>query len=404
MDATVIAGFRECDQALREASLQQSLYDKGEVVMKDVLLTLHGDAHQRRRQLEVRVFRRNFFKYYEQEVFPPTLEQTLAPVLAAGHVDLIQFGYWVTINLTADFAGVDRPEKTVEETEALLKMVKTFSEGATLVHSLRDPDEVSAEVRDALAAFDRCFLQPSIARRRLLLRRLAAGEIAEEDLPRDVLTVLLRNEDALDLPDDIVLREIAFYMQAGSHSTANATVHALHEILTWAGEDTGRWRRLGDPLFVQRCVHESLRLHPASPESWRRATCPVHIAGAGDVDAGQDLVMDLHRANRDPAIFGEDADRFDPDRPLPKGVMPFGLTFGLGVHSCVGRELDGGIPARADSDPATRQYGIVPLLVVRLLREGARLDVNDPPTRDPRTKRPNWGRYPVVFERDAAVA
>jgi cytochrome P450 len=404
MDATVIAGFRECDEALREASLKQSLYDKGEVVMKDVLLTLHGDAHQRRRQLEVRVFRRNFFKYYEQEVFPPTLEQTIAPVLAAGHADLIQFGYWVTINLTADFAGVDRPEKTVEETESLLKMVKTFSEGATLVHSLRDAEEVSAEVRVALVAFDQRFLQPSIVRRRALLDRLAAGEITDDQLPRDVLTVLLRNEDALDLPDDVLLREIAFYMQAGSHSTANATVHGLHEVLTWAGDDAARWRRLEDPLFVQRCVHESLRLHPASPESWRRTTCPVHIAGTGDVAPGQDLVMDLHRANRDPAIFGEDAERFDPDRVLPKGVMPFGLTFGLGVHSCVGRELDGGIPARADTDPKTHQFGIVPLLVVRLLREGARLDPNDPPTRDPKTKRPNWGRYPVVFEKEMAVA
>lgn len=399
MDATVIAGFRDCDQALREATLKQSLYDRGEVVMKDVLLTLHGDAHQRRRQLEVRVFRRNFFKYYEQEVFPPTLEQTLAPVLAAGHADLIQFGYWVTINLTADFAGIDRPERTVEETEALLDMVKTFSEGATMVHSLRDPEEVSAEVREALRAFDRRFLQPSVARRRQLLQRLAAAEIEDDRLPRDVLTTLLRNEDALDLPDDIVLREIAFYMQAGSHSTANATVHALHEILTWAGDDEARRRRLEDPLFVQRCVHESLRLHPASPESWRRATCPVHVAGAGDIEAGQDLVMDLHRANRDPSIFGEDAERFDPDRTLPKGVMPFGLTFGLGVHSCVGRELDGGIPARPDTDPLTHQYGIVPLLVARLLKEGARRDPRDPPTHDPRTRRPNWGRYPVIFAR-----
>ena len=398
-DIRTIDGFRNCDDALRSPSLKQSLYDMGAVVMKDTLLTLHGDAHQERRKLEVRVFRRNFFKYYEQEVFPPTLAETLKPAVAAGHTDLIQFGYRVTINLTADFAGVDRSEKTVEETEALLKMVKSFSEGATLVHSLRDHDEVNAEVRAALDAFDVRFLQPSIARRQGLLRQLAAREIGEDDLPRDVLTVLLRNEDNLDMPDDIVRREIAFYMQAGAHSTANATVHAMHEIFEWAGDDADRWTRLDDPLFVQRCVHESLRLHPASPESWRQATCPMHLKGAGDVTGGTNLVMDLFRANRDPAIFGGDADIFDPDRAVPSGVMPFGLTFGLGLHSCVGRELDGGLVARPGADPATHQYGIVAMLARHLLDAGARPDSDNPPAADHLTKRPNWGRYPVIFRR-----
>jgi len=397
MTPITIAGFRDCDNALRQPSLKQSLYDRGAVVMRDTLLTLHGEQHQERRRLEVRVFRRNFFRYYEHEVFPATLAETLEPAVATGGCDLIQFGYRVTINLTADFAGIDRPEHTVEETETLLKMVKTFSEGATLVHSLRDHAEVTAEVEDALVRFDARFLQPSIARRRELLAAFARGEIAEEALPRDVLTVLLRNEDDLELPAEVILREIAFYMQAGAHSTANATVHAMHEIFTWAGEDAARWQRLENPLFIQRCVHESLRLHPASPESWRRATCPIHVGGAGDVQPDADLVMDLFRANRDPAIFGPDADSFDPDRTVPTGVLPFGLTFGLGLHSCVGRELDGGLVARADTDPATHQYGIVASLCIRLLEHGARPVASDPPSPDPLTRRPNWGRYPVQF-------
>lgn len=397
MNQTTIRGFRDCDDALRQPTLQQSLYDKGEVVMRDTLLTLHGEEHQARRRLEVRVFRRNFFKYYEQEVFPRTLAETMEPALAAGGIDLIQFGYRVTINLTADFAGIDRPERTVEETEALLKMVKSFSEGATLVHSLRDHVEVNAEVRDALERFDVRFLQPSIARRLALIDQLERGEIAEEVLPRDVLTVLLRNEDHLDLPADVILREIAFYMQAGAHSTANATVHSMHEVFEWAGDDPARWARLEDPLIVQRCVHESLRLHPASPDSWRRATCPVHIAGAGEIVGGEELVMDLFRANRDPAIFGANADDFDPDRAIPTGVMPFGLTFGLGLHSCVGRELDGGLVARPGADPGAHQYGIVAMLVRRLLEHGARPDGADPATLDAMTTRPNWGRYPVRF-------
>ncbi|GAB4140229.1 MAG: hypothetical protein Tsb0016_07270 [Sphingomonadales bacterium] len=405
MSLHTLTRYRHCETALRDQALKQSLYDAGAVVMKDVLLTLHGDEHRMRRQAEMRVFRRDFFKYYEHEVFPRTLEETLTPAVAAGRAELISFGYQVTVNLTADFAGIDRPEKSVEETETLLAMVKVFSEGATLVHSTRDKAAVEAEVQAALKDFAVRFQQPSIARREALLKQFAAGALTEEDLPRDVLTMLLRNEDKLDLPEDILLREMAFYMQAGAHSTSNATVHSLHEIFTWAGDDADRWARLeNDPLFVQACVHESLRLHPASPEAWRRPICPAHVGDAKAVDTDDQVVLDLFQANRDREIFGDDADQFKPGRPLPKGVLPYGLTFGIGVHTCLGRELDGGVVAGAVTDPARHQYGIVASLVRRLLDLGARPDPRDPPRRDPKTSRPNWGHYPVVFTKRNSAA
>ena len=196
--------------ALRNEHLAQSLYDEGAVIMADTLLTLHGDAHRQRRLLEFRVFRRSFFRYYETEVFPRALQEVLGPVVAGGSCDLVDFGYRITMNLTADFAGIDRPEKTAAETAALLRLVMTFSEGATLVHSTRDKEEVCREVRAALTELDVRFLQPSIARRQALLAQLERGDISEEELPRDVLTVLLRNEDRLELPPEVLRREIAF--------------------------------------------------------------------------------------------------------------------------------------------------------------------------------------------------
>jgi cytochrome P450 len=373
--------------------MQQALYDAGEVIMKDVLLTLHGDEHKLRRRLEMRVFGRSFFKYYEQDVFPKTLEETLTPMMRTGALDLIEFGYRVTINLTADFAGIDRPERSIEETEALLAMVKTFSEGATLIHSTRDKAVVEAEVREALEAFNTRFVIPSTQRRKALIEATAQNPgTGEADLPRDILTVILKNEDQLDLPAPLILREMGFYMQAGAHSTANATVHSLHEIFGWAGGDAARWKRIEtDPGFVQRCVHESLRLHPASPEALRKH-CPVH----GDFEF---LKLDLFEANRDREIFGEDADTFNPERVRPKGVPAAGLSFGTGTHACLGQELDGGVLGRADMADEDRQYGIVTLLVLRLLELGARPDPDDPPIADDKTSRPNWGRYPVCLTR-----
>ena len=398
MKQSFVTGFEEAGAALRNPDLAQSMYEAGAVVMDKVLLTLHGEEHRARRLLEFRVFRKNFFAYYEREVFPATLRATLQPYLAAGRANLIEFGYRVTMNLTADFAGIDRPAGTVEETESLFRLVKTFSEGATLVHSTRDPAEVEAEVRLALVALQEKFLIPSVARRQAMLAQFARGEIGEDDLPRDVLTVLLRNEDKVDLPPDVLLREMAFYLQAGSHSTSNSMAHAMHEIFTWCAARPEGWQRVRqDRLFVQRCVHESLRLHPASPVAWRRPTCPVTLKSGDQVGSRDRVVIDLAAANRDQRIFGVDADDFKPGRPVPPGQFPFGLTFGTGVHSCLGRELDGGVIPKADVDPAAHQYGLVTLLVAELLQAGAQPDPNDPPAPDQNTQRQNWGRYPVEF-------
>ena len=395
-----ISEFRDAQEVLKSRDLAQALYEKGGVVMDDVLISLHGEEHHRRRVTEFAVFGRGFFRYYEQEVFPPTLERTLAPYLEAGEADLVEFGYRVTMNLTADFAGIDRPAQNTEETERLLKLVKKFSEGATLVHSTRDPEEVRAEVRLALEEFDDAFLTPSRERRMKIVNAFERGDVDESELPRDVMTILLKNREKLNLPDDVFRRELAFYLQAGAHSTANSTTHAMHEILSWCGAHPDARARLEtDSTFLQRCVHESLRLHPASPVAWRRAACPVSTSRRGEIETGDRVIVDLHQANRDRSIFGDDADDFNPHRELPQAVWPFGLTFGYGMHACMGRDLDGGVVPKDGAPPEKRQLGIVAMLVGELLRRGAHSHPDLKPVADTSTERNNWARYPVVFER-----
>lgn len=385
--------------ALKNQGLVQALYEAGGAVMNDALITLHGSAHSERRVVEFSVFSRSFFREYEQQIFPAALGPVLAPSLAAGHADLVELGYRVTMNLTADFAGIDRPLGTAAETDDLLKLVKTFSEGATLVHSTRDHATVNAEVAQAMQRFDEAFLSPSRARREALVA--AAGRGSADDLPRDVMTVLLRNRERLPLADAVFRREIAFFLQAGAHSTGNATTHAMHEIFTWmAATETSAEALLEQPLLLQRCVHESLRLHPASPVAWRRAKEPLQL-GEQQISAGASVVIDLQAANRDRSVFGADAEQFNPQRSLPPGVWPFGLTFGYGVHACLGRDLDGGVVAKPKTDPNDHQYGIVALMVRTLLAHGARPDPEQPPSADTNTLRSNWGRYPVLLNSEA---
>ena len=217
----------------------------------------------------------------------------------------------------------------------------------------------------------------------------------EEELPRDVLTVLLRNQDSIELTDELIEREIAFYLQAGSHSTANSMVHAVNEIFSWTDNPTDL---LKDPLLLQKCVHESMRLHPASPVAWRTPTEPLTVASQ-DVTPDDLLILDLHAANRDPDIFGDDPEKFDPYRSVTYVKTElYGLTFGAGVHMCTGRDLDGGVASRPNTDKNTHQYGIVCMLIKTLLEHKMMPHKSKKPQPDLSTVRNSWGTYPVQFE------
>ena len=147
-------------------------------------------------------------------------------------------------------------------------------------------------------------------------------------------------------------------------------------------------------------MHESFRLHPASPVASRSAICPVKLNCIGDVSAGNKVEFRLAVANRDKQIFGKDADDFNPEREINGSIPPFGLTFGTGVHACLGRELDGGALPRENVDPSRHQYGIVVLFLQRLFSLGARLSPDERPLKATNTERPNWGYYPIVFKKE----
>jgi cytochrome P450 len=384
--------YQELWDGFRQRDLRQGLYTAGGVVMKDTLLDLHGPAHQLRRRVENRLFRRGTFRSWEAELVPQIIREAFDPVLAAGAADLVVLGTRATMNLTARIAGIDRQTGTVEETDALQEFAHKFSEGATLAHTTRDPEIVRGEVREALARFDAMFFEPSYE---LRLALVADPAVDVEDQPKDVLTALIRHQEELGLERDDMLREVAFYLQAGSHSTADAFTHSVDEILRWAAEHPERAGELDDDLFVQRCVHEVLRLHPASPEALREAVVDVTLRDGRVVKQGNFVRMDIRAANTDTSVFGEDAARFDPDRVAPSGVQPWGHTFGAGMHACIGMELDGGtVPKGSDSE---RVLGTVTLMVRELLRHGVTHNPEAPPVKELGSSRDHFSSYPVLL-------
>lgn len=372
-------------EVFRNRSLRQALYDAGDVVMADVLVNLHGDAHRDRRRLENRLYRRETLLKYERELFPDILESTLAPHVERGRAELVSLGHQLMMNLAALTAGVDRPLGTPQETERLYEYLRIFIEGATLAHYTGDRAAKRAEVEAALADFDAEFLTPSIERRRAL---------PADGRPRDVLTVLLDNDDDLHLPHEVVRREIAFYLLAGAHTSATAFTRVLHHMFEWFAEHPDDSARATDLDFVQRCTNETIRLEPSSPIALRRAEEAVVLSSGLEIVAGDEVTIDLLAVNRDPEVWGDDGDAFDPWRTPPDRVPAWGLSLGSGMHHCIGAELAAG--AQLEND---RLWGLVPTSVCRMFELGCRPDPAEDPERDPTTARPYFSRYPVVFNR-----
>ncbi len=393
-----ISDYKTADETLRVNDLRQALYDAGAILMEKVLVNLHGNEHKTRRTVEARILRPNYFRWYEKEVYPKTLQETIGPYLEAGKADLVDLAYRILLNLTADFSGVDRPEKSPQETLCLLGMLRTFGKAATLGQAKGNREEIVREIETALAEFERDFFQPSKQQRLLQIQRFESGAISEEELPRDILTELIRNQESLGMSDEALMKETAFFLLAGAFTSIHTLTHSIHELFQRIENPLENQRVRTDPVYLQRCIHESMRLHPSSPTAMRRPTCPFHTKEGAVLNEEDTLVIDLMSANRDETIFGEDAQAHNPERLLPKGIQPYGLSFGRGMHACIGINLAAGALPKEDTNPESHQYGIITLTARQLLDYGAQPDPDNPGVVDTSTIRNNWASFPILFK------
>jgi cytochrome P450 len=88
-----------------------------------------------------------------------------------------------------------------------------------------------------------------------------------------------------------------------------------------------------NPELVPGVTEEMLRLNPAPYMTFpRMAVAPVSIGGI-TIQPGQLVVAFLMSSNRDPSAFAV------PEEIAPERTDPSHLTFGLGVHRCLGAPL-----------------------------------------------------------------
>lgn len=395
--------YQDVREALRNRSLRQALYDDGHRLMDGVIVNLHGDAHVARRRLENRLFRRDTFAWYERSRIPDTIDTVLAPAVAVGRGELLNLARRTMMTLSVDIAGVDLPP-AVNGSGALddrafdrfCTLMHELAAGSTVAHATGDKQAIIDAGDRALDEFATDFFAPSVERRRRLVERFEVGELGEDALPRDVVTTLLRNQDELELSPDHLLREIAYFPWVGSHSTSGQLVHAMHHVFEWIeAHPDDRSMLTREPEVLQRFVHESTRLHPASPVAMRMPLERVELESGAVLESGEVVALDIEAANRDPSIFGAEPDAFDPYRSILDGADRWGLSFGHGSHACLGKELAGGVAP--DRDVESHLLGAITIMASEMLTAGARPDPERPAVLDANTTRRMWGLYPVLF-------
>jgi cytochrome P450 len=380
-------------------------YEEGNI-RAGIVSIQHGAVHRARRRVENTQFRADVLRLYERELFPKVMDDLLDRLIDSDRVDLFPIGEMLSVVLAARRAGVEYDAASLDDLHALVRLVDAFSQGAAILDA-RDPDAVRSLVRDAYEEFETRFVRPAWRRRARAIARLRRGEISEEQLPHDILTVLLlhRDDPSLELDDERrVVREVATYLQGGTHTSAQTLVNSLDAMFERPDATALLDRVAADTLFAQRVIQETLRLRPTTPKARRRAEADTEVAGVR-VPKDAQVLLDFAAGNRDPDVFGPTANDFDPDRSLPPTVPRWGLSFGGGPHQCPGRAVGAGFPVPGDFQvDDDHVFGLVALELQAVARRGVRPDPERAPERDVRTARfTRWLHYYVRFDRTTAA-
>ena len=168
----------------------------------------------------------------------------------------------------------------------------------------------------------------------------ASGELAEWGIqavmrrraePRDdFLTALGQAEiDGKPLTVEEIGTAMNSILLAGHSTTVGGLGFLFYEVLK---RPEVRQKLIDEPGRIGDVVEETLRLHTPVFGLFRTATKPVKIGGQ-EIPEGASVCMLWAAANRDPAVF-EDPNTFNLDRERSRNKRS--LTFGHGIHACVG--------------------------------------------------------------------
>ena len=147
----------------------------------------------------------------------------------------------------------------------------------------------------------------------------------------DLISVLVHSEiDGERLEEFDLLMFCMTLLVAGNETTRNLLSHGALALATYPDQ---RALLARDPTLIPRAVEEMLRWGSPVSSFMRMATRDTELRGT-PIREGDRLLMLYSAANRDEAVFGDDAEEFRVQRDASRHV-----AFGFGEHFCLGAQL-----------------------------------------------------------------
>lgn len=241
-------------------------------------------------------------------------DQLLDSVIPNGGMELIQdFAYKVPTLVMCDMLGI----RDDEYSDALLKDLTQAIADSFIVFETRPLPPETLALADRQMDFLVEYFTDLLDRRR--------------KNPQDDLATALANarDGNSQLSPEEINTVIIGLFGAGFETTAHMIGNGIYLLHRYKDQ----WERLKrEPGLAVNTVEEVLRYESSIQFTFRAALEDTELAGE-TIRAGERVILLIAAANRDPEMF-QDPDTFDIAR---KDVRP--LTFGGGIHYCVGAQL-----------------------------------------------------------------
>ncbi|MEV8540842.1 cytochrome P450 [Streptomyces sp. NPDC051572] len=271
------------------------------------MLSTYGTDHARLRKLVAPSFTHRRTEAMRTRVETITVE--LLDAMAADDAEVVDvraaFARPLPMRIICELFGV--PDELVDDTGRLIAAIMDTS----------DPSpEHAASVQRQIGTV----LPALIAHR---------SEHPGDDLTTELIRV--RDEDGDRLSDEELLYTLLLVIGAGFETTVNLIGNAIVALLK-------RPEQLADvragKIGWDAVVDETLRVHPSIASLPLRFAVGDLTVGEVTVPAGDAIITTFAAAGLDPAHYGPDADVFDAARGADDH-----LSFGIGVHRCIGAPL-----------------------------------------------------------------
>lgn len=398
--------YAEINEIMRSTEFRQGGAPERFLFLGDTVMLLDGEEHLQRKALLSAIFTRDAMVAYETQLLDPQIEQVMAELQATrgadglARADFVPLVRAMLLRIAAKVTGIDGVD-TPERTERFHHLVATMSESVSGQWTTRPVEEVVRDGKATLEILVDEFMQASLSRRQALVLQFRSGELAKEDLPRDAFTLMcLHDLDTASRDGDsryfsYVWREAALFLTASTATTTISLPHVVIHLSEWLKAHPEDARQLQDAAFLRMAVGESLRLHQTAPLKLRIANQDVSLSTGRQVAKDEMVALYAPAANLEPGVFGPDAHAFNPYRKTPAGMQPWGMTFGAGVHMCLGRSLVTGVYNKPKDSGGTE--GTMVKILKIFYGKGLELDPQNPPKRVSISRHDAYESVPIIL-------